>query len=294
LEEKVNGWITEAELKWLPELKPYIRQEFSRIFLPSHDHLHHLRVWKISCRLLTSISVFNTSITRSTVEATLIASMFHDLGMVMDYSKDHGKVSRNMCENYFSERNLPLPALFEDILNAIEVHDRKGDYDFPEIPVTSDLPLDTLLTVADDLDALGTVGIYRYAEIYLKRGIAPEHLGIEILGNLTARYSNLAKTCRICPSVLRHFTPLYNEVISFYDKYNQQILADPNPVSTRSGHIGVINLIRQLSLEQHIPPAGFFEHVNKNDNGMVAYLFFSKLKNEYEAYSADFDNPPAS
>ena len=32
----------------------------------------------------------------------------------------------------------------------------------------------TILSVADDLDAFGFTGIYRYLEIYLTRGINPE------------------------------------------------------------------------------------------------------------------------
>ena len=35
----------------------------------------------------------------------------------------------------------------------------------------------TILSVADDLDAFGFIGIYRYSEIYLTRGIDPEKIG---------------------------------------------------------------------------------------------------------------------
>ena len=36
----------------------------------------------------------------------------------------------------------------------------------------------TILSVSDDLDAFGYIGIYRYTEIYLTRGIDPEKIGI--------------------------------------------------------------------------------------------------------------------
>ena len=40
-----------------------------------------------------------------------------------------------------------------------------------------------MLSVADDLDAFGFTGIYRYSEIYLMRGINPNQLGHLIIEN---------------------------------------------------------------------------------------------------------------
>ncbi len=288
-ENEVTGWINEAESKWLTVLKKYIKEEFSKVFLPSHDHLHHLRVWNISKELLLTISEFNNLINKELIEGALISAMFHDLGMIKTRGKEHGLLSRKLCQTYFNENNTGIPPLFPEILNAIEVHDRKGDYCFPPFEPGSVPSLDTILTVADDLDALGTNGIYRYAEIYLHRDIPVEKLGIEVLENLSGRFANLSYTCQTCPSLLKKYKPLYSEVISFYDKYNQQILSDPVPVTTFSGHIGIINLIRKLSLTNKIGPEFFHLYVSFEENGRIVYEFFRKLKEEYEGYRRDFD-----
>jgi len=290
-ENKVQEWIEEVERRWLPDLKGYIESEFKTVFLPSHDHLHHLRVWHILREMLLKVADFNNYIDFQLVEGALIAALFHDLGMVRTTSREHGLISRNLCEAYFNRLDGPVPSHLPEILIAIEVHDRKGDYGFPLVMVDERPSLDTLLTVADDLDALGTIGIYRYAEIYLHRSIPLDKLGMEVLENLTERFANLHRTCHTCPSLLNKYKPLYSEVISFYDRYNQQILSDPSPETTESGHIAVVNLINNLSIQKKISPERFKDFVSFEKNGRVVNDFFNKLSNDYQEYLQDFYGP---
>ncbi|MFZ5941654.1 MAG: HD domain-containing protein [Bacteroidota bacterium] len=287
LEERIE----EVERRWLPDLKNYIREEFGRVFLPSHDHLHHWRVWKTGREILIHISVFNNTIDQDLAEGVLMACMFHDLGMIRTMDREHGRISREMFEAYITGRGSTPPRLMDEIAEAIEIHDRKGEHIFPEIPVEDKPSVATILSLADDLDAMGTNGIYRYAEIYLHRDMPLEKLGIEVLANLSSRYATLAKICFTCPALLNQHRQQYSEVISFYDKYNQQILSDPNPRTAISGHIGVINLIRQLSIEKKIPPADFARHCNPEQNGRILINYFNQLAKLYEEYNQDFDRP---
>ena len=55
-----------------------------------------------------------------------------------------------------------------------------------------------ILSVADDLDAFGYTGIYRYSEIYLTRGISPKEIGNLIRENASRRYHNFEKIFGFC------------------------------------------------------------------------------------------------
>ena len=89
----------------------------------------------------------------------------------------HGKHSRELCLQFLDKNNLPEKD-YQDVLDTIENHDRK-EY----TSKTGKNDLLTVLSVADDLDAFGFAGIYRYSEIYLTRGITPSQIGYLILEN---------------------------------------------------------------------------------------------------------------
>ena len=88
--------------------------------------------------------------------------------MSVDPGVKHGKHSRDLCQRFLMENNLPEND-FTDVLEAIENHDNK---DYSGNTIQNDLL--TILSISDDLDAFGITGIYRYSEIYLTRGIGFE------------------------------------------------------------------------------------------------------------------------
>ncbi len=219
---------------------------------------------------------------QSLVEGVLIAAYFHDLGMVYSMKEEHGKLGRGICEKYFREKEIKPPSRFEELLDAIERHDVKQERIYPAI-----LPGDTpdilsILSISDDLEALGIIGIYRYAEIYLQRGISLINLGISILGNVSARFNNILKSCASCPDLVNTYRQQYTELVSFYDRYNQQLLLEPTPGEVFSGHIGVINYIRKLSVDGTTGPEYYLPEIIESDRSSVVTEFFTRLKNELD------------
>jgi HD superfamily phosphodiesterase len=271
-------WIDEAEKKWLALLQEHALQIFSDTFLPSHDHTHHRRVWNIGKTLLLQIGTFNRHLDPDLVEGLLIAAMFHDLGMVATREKDHGRISREMCQDFFGRRKPKKPERYEEVLDAIERHDIKDERVYFGIGPEEAPDVLTLLSLADDLEALGTIGIYRYAEIYLIRGMKPGELGIHILGNASIRFNHISKSCGLCPEILRDYRPQYAGLVSFFDRYNQQLLVESDPAVVRSGYIGIVNAIHRLSVESRTRPEDFLAVVEQEDPPKLMVDFFKELK----------------
>jgi len=159
-----------AENTWLKESYFFLKESFTKTPLPSHDHQHHLRVWMNAKHLLQQLHKQGAIISYSFIEALLIASLFHDSGMLKNYDHEHGLAGRNICANFLRNK-VNKPEKVEEILDAIEKHDNKL-YNGPGALVSDRIPnLLTALNISDDLDALGTIGIYRYSEIYRSTNI---------------------------------------------------------------------------------------------------------------------------
>jgi hypothetical protein len=120
----------------------------------------------------------------------ILATFFHDTGLINTHDERHGMESRNLCQEFFRKARNPVPLGFHEILDAIEHHDDKSYYE-NSIKGEPGLQVLKLLSASDDLDAFGYTGIYRYAEIYLLRKVRPEDLPDRILKNLNNRYQNL-------------------------------------------------------------------------------------------------------
>ncbi|MEN8229673.1 MAG: HD domain-containing protein [Bacteroidota bacterium] len=282
MDNLIDIWISHAEKNWLETLHNHAEDLFSTTFLPSHDHHHHRRVWNICRNLLREIATFNTLMDESLVEGVLIAACFHDLGMVHSTQEDHGHLGREICETYFKKSTIHPPSRFVEILSAIEQHDIKEKKIYSGIhPDTSPGILD-ILSIADDLEALGVIGIYRYTEIYLKRNVTLHNLGIRILGNATARFKNISESCTNCPLLIREYHRQYSDLVSFFDSYNQQLLIERDPGEVYYGHIGVVNYIRTLSVEGETRPENFLRKVGVNNPGTIITNFFTSLHHELD------------
>ena len=280
MDNRIDIWISEAEEVWLEMVHKHTKELFSGTFLPSHDHTHHCRVWNICKNLLRSIASFNPYMDQALVEGVLIAAYFHDLGMIRSTREDHGMLGREICETYFEESAMELPSKLDEILDAIEYHDIKGrEISTGFQPAVSPGILD-ILTVADDLEAMGVIGIYRYTEIYLKRKIDLKELGVRILGNASARYKSIVESCMNCPALISEYRPQYELLISFFDSYNQQLLVHPPTRNVFYGHLGVVNFIRTLSVEGKTEPEVFLEKIDTNKAGSIVKEYFTALKSK--------------
>ena len=272
-------WIARAEEHWLHELYAHAKEVFRSSFLPSHDHAHHLRVWNLSKRLLQDIDTIQHPLSPALVDGVLIASFFHDLGMAQSTREDHGRLGRDLCQSWFSESGHSPPAEFETILEAIEWHDTKEARIYPE--AGSPPGILGILSVADDLEAMGVIGIYRYAEIYLLRGIPLALLGTRVLENAGKRIRNLTSP-GIFTQVMEEYQQQFEELTRFYTQYNRQWLSVEEPERAEQGQLGVIHYIRKRSLEGKVRPEDLITNAGEEGKGPMILDFFSKLKHELE------------
>jgi len=280
LKRDLQKWIPGAEEKWLISSRQFLEEIFSDTFLPSHDQTHHVRVWNIGKSLLMQIASFNRHLDASLAEGLLIAAMFHDAGMAVTREKEHGRISRELCEKWFRRQKLPPPERFGEVVDAIEKHDNKEDRICARITRDEAPDLLTLLSLADDLEALGVIGVYRYTEIYLARGIELQELGIHILKNARSRFGHISESCALCPQLLEGYRQEYASLVSFFDIYNQQLLVETDPEQVRTGYVGIVNAIRRLSVEGRIRPEDFLTAIGKEDPGKLVTDFFTRLKEE--------------
>jgi HD superfamily phosphodiesterase len=206
--------ITEIEEKWLTKLFEYNRNRFSLLDLPSHDHLHHLRVWHFVKDLLTELEKEGIAVPYEIQEKLIFASFFHDIGLSETLQEDHGKVSSDICREYLRSNNISFRGGSEDLLRAIEYHDDKSY----KQDIANDNPADlyTLLTVCDDLDAFGAIGVFRYLEIYLLRNIVLKELPGKVLLNIQSRYDKLHSHYSFLKNFMSKHTGRYEYTRDFY------------------------------------------------------------------------------
>ena len=82
--------IITAEEKYGLLLREKCRQIFSGTDMPSHDHLHHDRVWKNAAMLLDRLISAGMVSDQGLAVKTIIASFFHDTGLTVNRGPDHG------------------------------------------------------------------------------------------------------------------------------------------------------------------------------------------------------------
>jgi HD superfamily phosphodiesterase len=277
----IDIWISQAEKNWLHALYAHARELYRSTFLPSHDHSHHLRVWNISKQILKEIAVLDSFLTPALVEGVLIAAMFHDLGMAQSIREDHGRLGKELCRSWFSESGHSPPPGFDGILKAIEMHDRKEARFYTDPQTGSSAGVLGILSLADDLEAMGVIGIYRYAEIYLLRGIPLEDLGKRILENAASRFLNLSSS-GTGVRVIGEYRKQFDELTRFYNLYNRQMKEADRADSVYIGQLGVINYIRCHGIGKKIRPEDLCIFAEEEGAELMVSEYFRKLKNELE------------
>jgi len=145
--------------------------------------------------------------------------MFHDTGLIITLDENHGKESRKLFTQYFNENKLQKLSNFEEILNSIEMHDDK-DY---KLNINKPDTILSILCNADDLDAFGNIGIVRYTEIYLLRGISLNDLPKLVLQNLDNRFLNFRRTYEGFPGLFRKYKDHYLIAKRFFEDLKKEI-----------------------------------------------------------------------
>lgn len=185
--------------------------------LYSHDLSHHRRVWGFARELLICTEDKDNPHSPGFCCKTLIACYLHDLGMTVTTGVEHGRESRNLAAAFLSDRGLNQTD-WTDMLDAIEKHDNK---EYTRGTAARNHVL-VILSAADDLDAFGHTGIYRYLEIYSERGISPEKMGPEIRINASGRFRNLESEFAKYPGLIEKHRPRYLVLVNFFREFEKE------------------------------------------------------------------------
>ena len=210
--------IESAEKKHLQVLEKFFIEKWGNTHLNSHDVNHHHRVWRNVKELLLCTENAGTKYTSDFCNKLLIACYLHDIGMSVDPGVAHGIQSRELCKAFLLKNNID-ESDFHDVMEAIEYHN--------DIEYNNNFRHNELLRIlssADDLDAFGYIGIYRYFEIYLARGIRPEVIGSEIKNNAGKRFQNFMLNFGTFPELVEKHRKRYQILDEFFTDFNCEYL----------------------------------------------------------------------
>jgi HD superfamily phosphodiesterase len=216
--------IHSSEKKFIKLLEAFFENNYDDRRQISHGIDHHRRVWNYAKELLQFTISEEKKAGPLFIDKLLIACFLHDIGMAIDPGERHGRHSRKLCEQFLSENDLDKSD-YKDVLEAIENHDNK---EYADSPANDRLLL--LLSVSDDLDAFGYIGIYRYLEIYLARGIQPENIGYLVRENAKKRFMNFEINFNDYPALVEKHRERCLILENFFDNLNSEFRPFPKKI----------------------------------------------------------------
>lgn len=265
--------ILSAETRFLTKLERYFHSVFPEGKLESHGLDHHQRVWAHAKELMLYRGKDQFPVKEPFAARMIIAAYMHDIGMSIDPGQRHGLHSRNLCEKFLEENGL-TSSVYNDLLEAVERHDDK-EY----LTSQAGNPLLQILSVADDLDAIGYIGIYRYLEIYLMRGVEFEVIGDLIIKNVSRRFNNLETTYGDQPGFMARHQPRFEAIKEFFTSYSLQAGGYQFGSGNPSGWCGVAELIAG-SVAKGITLQDLFNEVTVSNYDIIIKQYFTNLRNE--------------
>ena len=200
----------------------------------------------------------------------------HDIGMSVDPGIRHGRYSRELCWQFLSKNKLP-PGDWKIVLEAIENHDNK-DY----AGINSMNKVLQVLSVADDLDAFGYIGIFRYSEIYLTRGTDPKKIGYLIRENAGKRFENFISTFGYNIELAKKHQNRFTILDDFFSNYNDQLPYYHFGTKNPSGFCGVIEIILFI-MNKRLQLMDIFIDPEKFSSDEMIRWFFVELEKELSA-----------
>jgi hypothetical protein len=269
--------ITKAEENYQNLLEDFLKDIFRKLSIHSHGPDHHMRVWHYARKLLGYPEI-NITLTDVSLPLKLILACYlHDSGMAVDYSPGHGSQSRIFCEMFLTKNNLS-PNDYSDVMDAIENHDKK-DY----LSNRKNSPLEIILSVADDMDAFGYTGIYRYLEIYLLRNIPISALGGLIRENVTDRFNNLVNVFGFVPALIKEQKIRYETVINFCNEMIRQGPGYQSHTNTGCyrGSYGVAEIMEGIT-KHELTFNDLDPRTNKINADPYIWSFFKELNHELQ------------
>jgi HD superfamily phosphodiesterase len=221
--ENLNKSFLKAESKWMNPILEHLVTLYNSVNLPSHDLSHHLRVWNYCKELLIETSKIDELYSDDFIQQVLIASLFHDTGLIFDKSEQHGNRSKLLCQEFFYQNPQLKIENIDVALTAIEHHDDKSFKTFPREKVFELSDIVTIVSTADDLDAFGYIGVFRYLEIYALRGIPFEDMPRRILENLSNRFANFQNNYSHLSVYMGKHNNRFLLTHNFFDLLNQEV-----------------------------------------------------------------------
>ena len=208
------------EEKWITHLNNFVKEKFSGVWLPSHDHSHHMRVWLFAKQILKEIALkrqFEPDL--QFIESLIFCCFFHDVGLTVTLDERHGIESGRIFQSFYNSCKNCVNLNTNSIIRCIELHDDKNYTGKTEI---SDKLLHNILTVSDDLDAFGAVGVVRYLEIYWLRGNDIKDIPRKVLRNAQSRYDNFVRIFKDCSGLISYHIERYRYLTNFYSKLRKE------------------------------------------------------------------------
>lgn len=275
LEERIK----KVESRWLEELFQFVQKTFSQVNLPSHDEYHHLRTWNYSKEIIFEKEKHGVNISSDYIQSLMFASFFHDIGMVKTLEETHGNAGKEILSSFLKSNHYSLPNE-EEIFDAVKKHDDKT-YKNQVYGGDGNENLLSVLCVADDLDAFGYIGVFRYIEIYLLRKVKEDDLANKILSNSESRYGNFCSLHTETTEFTLEHSKRYQNLVKFFVDLKTEYESKPQDVEINSGAIGVLNL-----LKKHMGKPGFkitdFNQITSEDEYINNFII--ELKSELERY----------
>jgi HD superfamily phosphodiesterase len=262
-----------AELQFKQILEDFFVKVYDEKSLSSHGIDHHRRVWNYAREI--SLFLFRNNILSDPLIPSnlIIACYLHDIGMSIDKGIRHGQHSRDLCTIFLKENNLK-ESDYDDVLLAIENHDNKEYYASEE-----KYDLLTILSAADDLDAFGFTGIYRYAEIYLARDIDRNEIGDLIKGNASKRFENFERSFKVIDTLVDKQRLRYQLLDTFFSEYTIQLRDYKFGHQKPSGYCGVVEFLQKV-LQNKIELADLCKEPEMFSDDKVILWFFNGLSSE--------------
>jgi hypothetical protein len=274
--------IKAAEERYRQPLENFFLEKWGRTKLYSHAIDHHRRVWHYASLLLTENEPPEACCIHSFAEKLIIACYLHDLGMAIDPGFRHGRLSKNFCSQFLNVHGLKETE-FADVLEAIEFHD---DKDYEKSAGKSNLL--TFLTVADDLDAFGYIGIYRYMEIYLLRGIPKNEICSRAMENAAKRYLHFRSVFKENPALVEKHRKRFEILNIFFKELatdgRDKILSQGKP----SENLRIIEFLTYI-LSRNINPENIFQFNLLPENDTALNSFFRSIVNETEELKQQYN-----
>ena len=269
--------IYDIENEYLPLLFDYCRSLFDVNHLPSHNHLHHYRVWQYAKDLLFGLSDEGNQLSPKDISLLMLAIFFHDTGLTKTLDENHGRESRRICEEFLINNPDAFSFDADEALKAIEMHDKKEMY--TALSGDSEMDLLKTLSICDDIDAYGSIGILRYAEIYILRGIPIDVLANKVLTNLKFRVGLFISQKWIPePYLAKHMTR-YRYVYEFYEKMKQP--------DSETGFQNSLNILESYMKKVYSGKSGIMKFASKlvKSDDPVTMKFGSSLLSDLHDYS---------